>query len=394
MERSKNDSQQAALPRSLAAQGDAGDIATWSNIPYFFFQAAKKQGFLTHALNLNDPDYAAHRRAWRIRSLLRFRIPSRFQYSESAIAQLWELVPAELRNGEIISHMQFFPPLEAAHRSGAVMSYFIDSTLYDHWDGNKSEELPRSDFRELIAKETERYHRAKFVIAMARATARSLIDKYKVDPAKVFVVRPGANIDEAEVRKYLSENGQTPRRGGEPFTTDRPAVLGFIGNDFKRKGLHSLIEAAEELDRRGRPVLIRAIGNCPTELRKHRLMDWLGPIKKGNETQKFLRAVDSFAIGCLLSSAEPLGISTLECLRLGVPVIGTNVGGIPDCIPNNAGILLEPSPGRDAIADALEWALFDPARYASLRASASRQADQVTWERTTREMQSIWNGAK
>lgn len=390
MERSENDSNAPLLPRSLAAQGDAADISTWSNIPYFFFQAAKKQSFLTLALNLKDPQYEAHRKAWRLKSLLRLRKPVGFQYSDDAIGQMWELIPQELRGGEIISHMQFFPRIDDARRCGTTMSYFIDATLRILWSGDALPGMSRAFCSEILAKETERYHHAKHVVAMARATARSLVEDYKIDPKKVFVVRPGANIDEAEVEKFLASKGPVQSRESTPFTKDSPAILGFIGNDYRRKGLYRLMEVAEELDRRGRPVLIRAIGNCPPELQQHRLMDWLGWINKGSETQKFLRAVDSFSLGCLLSSAEPLGISTLECLRLGVPVMGTNVGGIPDCIPENAGILLEASAGRDTIADAAEQALFDSAAFASLCQNARRQMAHVTWADTAKKMHLIW----
>ena len=44
-----------------------------------------------------------------------------------------------------------------------------------------------------------------------------------------------------------------------------------------------------------------------------------------------------------MSSNEGLPISILEAMRVGMPIIGTNVAGIPECIENGYnGFLLEP----------------------------------------------------
>ena len=56
--------------------------------------------------------------------------------------------------------------------------------------------------------------------------------------------------------------------------------------------------------------------------------------------------IRSWHFGCLFSSAEAYGISNLECLRLGVPVLARRVGGIPDTVPEGLGLSLRPRRAR------------------------------------------------
>jgi starch synthase len=244
----------------------------------------------------------------------------------------------------------------------------------------------------MLRREQEAYQSARFYIAMGRHNALSVVRDYGVDPRHVYVVRPGANMDEPAVQAYLAARGRSWREAGEPFTPDRPARLGLVGLWPERKGLPRLVAAAEVLARRGRPVKVNMIGNCPEHLRGHPQVEWVGVVNKTRELDRFLREVDRFALGCLPSHFEPLGISTLEALRLGVPVMGADTGGIPDCVPSGAGFLVPRDAGGEEIADAIEYHVFDPDRYAALQAAAVREAPGVTWEVTVQRFQEIWAG--
>ena len=381
-------------PRSLACLGDAADIQTWSNIPYYLFQAGKANGFLTDALNTMDPDYRLRRLGWMVRSRLKFERGRGYQYSEESCRRMWSLVPEHLRRGEIISHFQLFPPLRQAKAAGVRHSFYCDSTLKQLFDYNKDQILNARLRVEAIEREKELYHAAKFVIAMAHATADVVVREYGVDRSKVFAVRAGANLDEDAVRDYLDQRGPSWRLTGArfAFTRENPAQLGFIGRDYVRKGLPRLIAAAEILNRRGRFVRVTTIGVDSDELAAHPLVNSIGLLDKRTQTRQFMETVDRFAIGCLPSYFEPLGISTLEALRLGVPVMGTAVGGIPDCVPEGAGFIVPAAATPEVIADELESHVFDAARYQTMAQAAQDVSETVTWQETVRQLEKIWAG--
>lgn len=386
-----------SLPRSLASQGNAGDINAWSGTSYFFFNAARRIGFLTHALDLTDPTYPRRRLLWHATAPLRLERPGGYQYSRVAMERIWDLVPPDLRRGEIISHYQVFPPLDRAASAGVRHSFYCDATLAQLFGatGTWSQRGDRVGWRtkaDALRREGELYRSARFCVAMSRSTAESFVHDYHVDPAKTYVVRPGANLDEGDVVPYLLQRGPSWRERPEPFSRGNPARLGFIGRDYLRKGLPRLVDAADILHARGRSVLVSVIGHCPEHLRQHPRVEWVGFIHKGQEPRRFLSAVDRFALGCLPSYAEPLGISTLECLRLGIPVMGAAVGGIPDCVPPEGGFLVDGSATAGDIADAIEGHVFDPDRYRGMVTGAVAAASGTTWATTVAQFQTIWEG--
>lgn len=384
------DSDEKGLPRSLACLGDSGDIHTWSNIPYYLFRAAWRVGFLTDTMDLIDPRYKSRRLRWLLRAPLRRERPGGYQWSRLGVRRMWEQAPPHLRRGEILSHFQLFPPPDAARSAGTRFSLYCDATLHQlfAYDGGRG--VGRRTRDEALRMEIECHRSARFVIGMARATVESAVRDCGADPAKAFAVRPGANLDEPAVRAFLAARGPSWREQGRPFTAERPARLGFIGRDWERKGLPRLVGAAEILHRRGRPVRVTVIGHCPEHLRGHPQVESLGLISKATDTPRFLRAIDDFALGCLPSHFEPLGISTLEALRMGVPVLGADTGGIPDCVPPGAGFLVPVTATAEQIADAVESNVFDPDRYAALVRGAVAESENVTWDKAVAQLMRVW----
>jgi len=82
-----------------------------------------------------------------------------------------------------------------------------------------------------------------------------------------------------------------------------------------------------------------------------------------DDVASLMAASDLFV---LASTRESFGLVILEALALGVPVIATRVGGVPEIIrTGESGILVEP---RDsvALAEAMIWVLTNPAQAGQL----------------------------
>lgn len=116
--------------------------------------------------------------------------------------------------------------------------------------------------------------------------------------------------------------------------------------------------------RKGQRLIIETLHTLPQEVLQDIHVDFVGegperPILeelvaeyKLGEHVKFCGSVPNVEvykylaqnnIYILMSSNEGLPISILEAMRVGLPVIGTNVAGIPECIENSYnGFLLEP----------------------------------------------------
>ncbi len=86
----------------------------------------------------------------------------------------------------------------------------------------------------------------------------------------------------------------------------------------------------------------------------------------------------------LPSRSETFGLVLLEANYCGLPVIATNVMGVPDVVKNNEnGLLVEPNP--QSIAEGIEKLLVDEELYNSIKAKAKKHVQRFLKERIFRE---------
>ena len=84
---------------------------------------------------------------------------------------------------------------------------------------------------------------------------------------------------------------------------------------------------------------------------------------------------------CLPSLLESFGLTALEALACGAPVVVSDRGALPEVV-GEAAVVTEPDP--EALAAALERVLGDATLGRKLRAAGPRRAAGMTWERTAR----------
>lgn len=88
---------------------------------------------------------------------------------------------------------------------------------------------------------------------------------------------------------------------------------------------------------------------------------------------------------------ETLGIATLEAAAMGVPAVGTRVGGIPETIdPEHTGLLVDPEdPGQ--LAHAITALLAQPERLRAYSQAAREWAHQhFTWRALARQVVGVY----
>lgn len=136
----------------------------------------------------------------------------------------------------------------------------------------------------------------------------------------------------------------------------------FIGELRHLKGVDVLIDALAALAREGRPTSATIIGAGPDEQQFRAQAERLGL----GSSIRFLAAMparEGFARGRVMvapSRAESLPYIVLEAAAAAVPLITTNVGGIPEVFGPQSARLIPPGDAA-AIANAIRAALADPA---------------------------------
>jgi glycosyltransferase involved in cell wall biosynthesis len=209
----------------------------------------------------------------------------------------------------------------------------------------------------------------------------------------LFESRYGRDVFTAKIGAPRSlvrvvHNGVT----AEEFTEAAPFAdatdIVFIGELRMLKGVDVLLDALALLSRDGRRITATIVGDGPDAAQFRAQTEWLAL----NSSTRFLApmpAREAFKLGRLMvapSRAESLPYIVLESAAAAVPLITTNVGGIPEVFGPQAPRLVPPGDAT-ALARAISSALADPAALRNetltLRArvqsgfSADAMADQV-----------------
>lgn len=157
-------------------------------------------------------------------------------------------------------------------------------------------------------------------------------------------------------------NGVTAGEFAEIAPREDASSVVFVGELRMLKGVDVLLEALALLAREGKPATATIVGAGPDEKQFRNEVEKLGLAS----STRFLGAMparDAFRLGHLLvipSRAESLPYIVLEAAAAAMPLITTNVGGIPEVFGPQASRLIPPG-DAPALAHAISAALADPA---------------------------------
>jgi glycosyltransferase involved in cell wall biosynthesis len=170
-------------------------------------------------------------------------------------------------------------------------------------------------------------------------------------------------------------------------------LVGTVANLRPEKRYPVLLRAARQVIDRGLPARFVAVGEGPSRAKieaEHRHLA-LGDrfILAGYRRQPagILAACDVFV---LASAFEGLSLALLEAQALGLPVVASNVGGIPECVTDGVEGLLVPPDRPDRLARALAALIGDPERRAAMGRAARRRASGFDITRATRDVEDLY----
>ena len=367
---------------AIAAIGDASDINCWSGIPYHFWEATRTPAKSAIPWRLEMDRFSGSRRWWNAGQLMRGAGLGGYQYSRAFLDRAEASIPPGQWQGRVLTFNQHFPRGWSVAARGGRLVHYVDATFASLCtQGGMAEHLPAHVREDACRIERENYASSEWVVTMARWAADSVIETCRVDPTKVATILPGANLTLPPAFTFPVGKGRPGR--------DRPMVLGFVGKDWKRKGLPFLLKVRAALERMDVAATVRCAGYCPRELSGERGLEYVGFIDKANEPERFLEFLVGCDVGCLFSEREPLGISTLEFLRAGVPVAGFMVEGVADTVPPDAGFRFESTANPEEVALTLLSAFKDDIAVGARRAAARAWSPFVTWERCVEEWKEL-----
>jgi glycosyltransferase involved in cell wall biosynthesis len=197
--------------------------------------------------------------------------------------------------------------------------------------------------------------RAAAVFVLSNFSAELLVRAHPSVRDRVHLVRVGVDIERFQDSKHPAADVRS--RLGIPM--DRPFIL-TVRRLEPRMGIDQLLHACSLLAQRGTAPTLGIAGSGESRDELQRLVSRLG-------IQEFVRffgrvaddelpalywTADLFVLPTL--AYEGLGISTVEALAAGTPVVGTTVGATPEILRPLDERLLVPPGDPEALASAIE----------------------------------------
>jgi len=251
----------------------------------------------------------------------------------------------------------------------------IEKSFFDY--------VPRAFADSVITATEATLSTASLVIVPSNYTRRGLLEGYAMDSDSVCVVPHGVD----------AQTFSPAARGGRELVagvlgTYLPYVLFASIPSIQQKNLAALRVALGGLAARGLPHALAiaggvAGGESPEELAAivedlpgtSGRVAWLGHV----DDEQLSGLMAECAAFCLPSFFESFGLTALEAMASGAPVVLSDRGALPE-VGGDAALSVEPT--AVALEAALGRVLTDQDLASTLRARGRARAEAMTWERT------------
>lgn len=222
-------------------------------------------------------------------------------------------------------------------------------------------------------------------VAVSDAVKQSMMRSIR---PRVEVVLHGVRV-----RSLRSQQATREAVRAELGAADGDVVIATVANLRAQKGYPELLTAARRLLDRHEGVRFVAVGQGPMDAELRRLHASLGLgdrftfLGYRDDAVHVLAGCDLFV---LASRHEGGPIAVIEALAMGLPVVSTRVGVVPDVVSDGVeGRVVAPR-RPDLLADALEGLVRDPVRRAAMASSALRRSDDLDIAVTVRRLEAIY----
>jgi glycosyltransferase involved in cell wall biosynthesis len=222
------------------------------------------------------------------------------------------------------------------------------------------------------------------LVSVSRYYADFAADYFGLPREKMTVIPPGIVLDGYE---------PIPCRDGPDLT------VGYLGRIAPEKGVHHLCEAYSQLAQNSRfsglrlkvaGFLAREEMGYASRLRKDLMhvgvadrVEFIGTVER-DEKLSFLRDLDLLVLPSIYP--DPKGMSALEALASGIPVVAPRHGAFPELAEATGGLVLYDPEDVVSLVEALQQTITDKGRRARL-GSIGRQSvlEKFNAERMARQ---------
>jgi len=215
---------------------------------------------------------------------------------------------------------------------------------------------------------------------------RDIVNNGKYNPLKHVVI-----YNAFDKEHYSTEKTKENIRDFYGFS-DKDIVIGTVGRLVSSKGHENLFKAVNGNKKDYSGIKIMVIGQGPEKSKLRELAHKFGLdtlfLSDRYDVPELMKAMDIYVQP---SFHEAFGITIAEAMYSGLPVIATNVGGIPEVVKDDETGILVPPRDSKALSEAI-LTLIDNPEMAKSMGEKGREvaACKFTGERYARDMEKLY----
>lgn len=262
--------------------------------------------------------------------------------------------------------------MKAKEVSDAPMIMHVHATEFDRTGGNPNQKV--------YDIEREGMQKSDKIIAVSELTKQKIMQNYGVTADKIEVVHNA--IDKyPRIKKF----------GDRLNKTDK--IVLFLGRLTQQKGADYLLEAAEKVLRDKRRVKFVFVGHGDMLKYLIRRSIDLGIQKKvmftgfmnHDDVDKAYQMADLYVMP---SVSEPFGITALESIQNGTPVIISKQSGVSEVIKNALKVDFWDT---DELANKILGVIRYETLGISMAKNAEEELDKISWDKQTEKIVNVYN---
>jgi len=179
----------------------------------------------------------------------------------------------------------------------------------------------------------------------------------------------------------------------KPMNVEKPNIFTilYVGRIVFPKGIHNIIIALAKILKKDKNVQLLIAGDVDEDEEYFNYLKKLIRLLRLTNNVSFLGKISHADLPSIYNKAnvfvypsiypEPQGMAILEAMACGVPVVASNIGGIPDMIRNNENGFLVKANDPIALAEAITILKENPETTVKIREKGLKVVrERFTWE--------------
>jgi glycosyltransferase involved in cell wall biosynthesis len=218
-------------------------------------------------------------------------------------------------------------------------------------------------------------------------------DDVRSSVARRHVARVETVVHGVPVEAIRNERAHREEVRAELGALPGETLVGTVANFRAQKAYPDLLDSASRVLRTGAAARFVAVGQGALEEDIRALHGRLGLgdqfmlLGARHDAIRVMAACDLFV---LASHYEGYPVALMEALALGLPIVATRVGGVPQAVRHDVEGLLVPPRRPDLLAEAVLALISDPDRRARMALASEQRAGDYDIGRATRRLEDLY----